>query len=640
MLWFADFETTTVNTEYFKKTQDTTLIVGAITNEWGEIYQTYTSLNFFIEYIIQNLKSDDILYFHNLSFDGDFIYKHLFKDGWKPVNTKEELRHKTIYIFRDLTNIYEIVLGWKNKRIQIHCSYKILCASIQALSKSLSTKEKASFVNDASFYDLEPVNNISELPPNFLEYLKNDIEVQRLAVLRYYRTIEEHFKDDLILLDVHKYMTSGSMSFALQKEFAKQELNTDEMMWCTPEEYDLNRKWFFGGLTQFNPLHQGKLVTSENGVCYDINSAYPYAMTKPLPITQLNNYNDKLPPENKPIYNYLHLYVKEAKAKYKSCPFLRNWKLKEDDTRLDSRYTLYLNNFECYYLEQEWEQLQKYYEFDFEIKNVYWAEVSPFLKDYVERLYFLKSEYKKNKDDAGGLAFKILLNSSYGKFAQKYNKKQEFWVPTKDKEQILLNGTNVLVTTKLIFPNDGKTKEGKYVKVKRDYDCFPVSKLIARDNVCGMSNIYVKQKYIKKAHNMLIAATVTALNRAYMLETIHKVGPDKFYYCDTDSIFFDNSTDLKDLDIDAFKLGAWDKELDFQGIIINGSKSYAVVDKDNKIIKSRFSGINTRYLKQFEILEWFSGKQINLEKANIKKMCLESGIVLVPSDYEIKKRKY
>lgn len=75
----ADFETATTKTKYFKDNNDTCIYLWNIqeldnddTNALG------TSIESFFEFLEFTNESATI-YFHNLSFDGNFIYKYLMK---------------------------------------------------------------------------------------------------------------------------------------------------------------------------------------------------------------------------------------------------------------------------------------------------------------------------------------------------------------------------------------------------------------------------------------------------------------------------------------------------------------------------------------------------------------------------------
>ena len=633
MKWFADFETTTANTDYYRKTGDTTVLVAGLMNENDTVYQIFSNLDSFMDYVIDNLKSADVLYFHHLSFDGNFITKWLFKHQWRPVNTIYELSHKTVYLFRDKAKIYEIVIGWRNKRIIIKCSYLLLCSGIDDIARDMGLKPKSEFMKDnPNFYDLEPQPTWANYPKAFIDYLRNDINVARIATINYMKAIKEKFNEFCLIHDVNKFLTTGALSFKLQQNAANNyNINPDEIMYCSIEEYDFYKMWFFGGLTQFNPTIQKRIIQPLEGKIIDINSAYPFAMTKALPIGKFKNLKDESPPENATIYYYYHLKIKSAHAKYLQTPFLRNWNATK---ATDNRYVFMLENFECYYLKQEFDILTKYYDFDgVEFVDIYWCEAKPFLSEYINTIYDLKTYYKKQKNKSGQFLYKILLNAGYGKYAQRYALKREFWVPTKDKERILKAGVATLTTTVQKYFTKHTISEEYYV--------YPLTKLTAVDNVAGMSNIAVLKKEIKRAHNILIAATITALNRVLIMETVLKINPKNFYYCDTDSIFFDaTNVDLTTIEIDTYKLGAWDFESNLKKFVVLGAKAYwAEGSSENKV---KFSGVNKRFLEEHGIVDWFLGENDNnvIEGATLKRKETPSGIVLVVDDYEIKERKH
>lgn len=628
MYWFADFETATSKTNYYKTTGDTTLIIGGLMNEWGSQYYEYTNLDDFLKLCFKYIRKSDKLFFHNLTWDGNFIFKHCFKTGWRPVNSIQEVQHKCLYMFRNKSNIYQIVLGWMNKRIDIRCSYKLLCAGIDNLAKSIGLKSKDEFIQEnSSFYDLEPVKYVHQVPWNMREYLKNDIKTACLGIQRFFKSLREELKDAYDIFDLDDFLTTGSLSFNLQKYFTEKQIDASFFK-CTKDEHDLAKQFFFGGLTQFNPTIQRQLIQPENGGLYDINSAYPYAMTKPLPIKQLIDFEEEFPDASQDYYVYLHMRIGTAIAKYKETPFLRDW----TDENPDFRYVHTLENFECFYLEQEFEVLEKFYEFqNVEIIKSYWAPVQPFLKEYVEHFYKLKNNFKQKNDAAGGLAFKILLNAGYGKHAQRPDIKSEFWVKDEDKEKLLTAGRAKL--SKRIWSK----KHGKYMNIAREYYTFRLTKLTEMENVQGMSNIAILPTEIKAVNNMLLASTITALNRVYLMENIYNIGVKNFLYCDTDSIFVSDKTAAeKVLKIDKEELGAWDCEMSFDTFIVLGAKAYCAKTKNKE--KMKFSGVNKRFLEKFGGVEWYDGSTTVLFNANLEKLETKSGLVLIETNYEIKAR--
>ena len=631
MLYFADFETTTARTDYFKRTGDVTVNIAGLMSQ-NKDFKVFSNLTAFIFFILKKLKSEDILYFHNLTFDGNFIFKWCFQNGFKPVNSVYEVKHKCIYMFRNGGTIYNIVLGWYNKQINIKCSYLLLCSSIDQIAKDLGRANKSEFIQDnPSFYDVEPRKNWWEYDKLYIEYLKNDIDVARVAVTYFFDTIKEKFTDFYNYNQVNKFLTTGAMSLKLQAHIASQfDINPKEVMYCSVDEFEFYKNWFFGGLTQFNPTIQGQPVTPQDGKVIDINSAYPYAMSQPLPVSRLYNMQTDSLPEDKPVYVYLHLKIKRASAKFQQTPFLRNWKAEGDN-----RYCLVLEDFECYYLQQEFDALCKYYHFEgVQIINSYWCEVKPFLSEYINTLYNLKTHFKKLKNESGSFTYKIFLNAGYGKYAQRWNLKSEFWVPAHKKNELILKQKSYL--SKL-----GLDKFKNVVKRYDEYYIFELTKLRSYENVCGMSNVAVLKTKINQVNNILIAATITALNRVFMLETIYQLGPENFFYCDTDSIFFDaKNSKLDNIKIDKYELGAWDYEQNINTLVVLGAKAYYAVSQEKSKIK--FSGINKKFLSDNVKLDWFlsTNQELTLKDATLKKQETPSGIVLVVDDYEIKKRSF
>ena len=95
--WYVcDFETTTINTEYYKKNNDVCVILANSLNWNTKEHNTFANIDDWINYHF-NLNESQTLFFHNLFFDGDFIIKKLLKMGYKITNSKT-LKNKEILL--------------------------------------------------------------------------------------------------------------------------------------------------------------------------------------------------------------------------------------------------------------------------------------------------------------------------------------------------------------------------------------------------------------------------------------------------------------------------------------------------------------------------------------------------------------
>ena len=188
-------------------------------------------------------------------------------------------------------------------------------------------------------------------------------------------------------------------------------------------------------------------------------------------------------------------------------------------------------------------------------------------------------KYKKEKEDAvrrgdmvSKLIAKMMLNSCYGKFAQRQIEEDEYLI--KD-----INGLPAIQRASKLHDEDAKR------------------------------------------HNILLGVYVTAFARDVLLNAIEKIQKSdlaEFWYCDTDSVHFgylgdkdyikDASEILQDIGIpfDTAQFGKWKDEQYMQEAKYLGSKRYWEIDpvrgskgKDPNVIKGAgIQQIGKQYLEQ------------------------------------------
>lgn len=138
------------------------------------------------------------------------------------------------------------------------------------------------------------------------------------------------------------------------------------------------------------------------------------------------------------------------------------------------------------------------------------------------------------KDD---MFYKFLLNNAFGKFAQNARRYKEHYITDPGKRP----------------PADGEREWGMLPK-------------IAEQSYW----IWERPNPGKRFNNVGTGASITGAARAVLLEA--KCNAVGAIYCDTDSII---CRELKNVEIDPVKLGAWDIEKHLSEVVIAGKKLYA-----------------------------------------------------------------
>lgn len=609
------------------------------------------TLDEFMDFIIQDGKNK-IIYFHNLSFDGDFIIKWLFRKY--PKNFKQDYQFTTenyevvnqvpkynwFSFFKNGNKIYNI--DWclrkkiRNKimkvKIQFRCSYNLMPSSIDTLGKSFNINKmdeteidnliKKGYIKEKSeFYDLGGfyVHDDPYLKKVFVDYIKRDVMIAKTAFLNYRETIEtskDAYNNKYNKKDVHlqKILTTASLVQKLVKNniwnnkhlhnYIKRGLKI-----YSYEQYELMRKFYSGGFTQFNPLYHNKIF-DKKGFSIDINSSYPWAMTQPLPYGELM--------EEKPnSKNYLTYCV--VKMNYRIKTKYINFICLKNKTDKKVRYSMH-GSGEFYFLLEELEFYKKIYDIEIlEIKYLY-ARCFTFLKPFIDEYYHLKSEADANGQAALKSTYKLLLNSLYGSFAKKAMYPMGIWMEKKFYDK--------LKTQELDGLYDEKNK-------KWNAKTFKQNKIPNLDLYCVEME---KEEKPKSYPNMLIGATITAYSRLKLLNAIYEIGVDKFVYCDTDSIFCLGKKEKlpASIKLDDYELGAWKVEFEFDKGKILGAKRYVFGNEENKT-KSATSGVKLKKLTEFDEIERMLNADYEVANARLQRCTDDYGIYLKPINLILKK---
>lgn len=124
------------------------------------------------------------------------------------------------------------------------------------------------------------------------------------------------------------------------------------------------------------------------------------------------------------------------------------------------------------------------------------------------------------------------------------------------------------------------------------------------------------------------AMYITAKARFILNKTIELFGPN-FVYSDTDSIYFVGNLPKDGIIINK-DMGAWDLEHDKEPAVFLGQKLYKI-GKTNKVV-----GLNKKAQKNLDFSDFLYDK--TFVQVNLKQKKVLGGCILIPFDYQIKKR--
>lgn len=310
--------------------------------------------------------------------------------------------------------------------------------------------------------------------------------------------------------------------------------------------YEHFSDYYYGGRVQC--FEKG--LIQEDFEAYDINSAYPYAMTFEHPSGNTYSVSKKLPESDLERCFIQFEGVSRGVLPYRE----KNTLTFPNDGQ---KRVFYATGWELKLgLEKNLIDIHK-------IIRVQEFEDSISFKNYVDHFFKMKSEYK-DKDPARYLLTKLYLNSLYGKFGQS---------SIKHRNYELINPENI--EEYMSYEDHNYAFEGEL----GDY---------------ALMSDPIQENHMR-FYNVTTAASITGFVRAYLYE--HILNCERPLYCDTDSIAFKGKSNFKE----GTKLGEWEKEGDFDKGAICGKKLYAFKYKNKEKYKLSSKGVKLNEKEIFSI---------------------------------------
>lgn len=399
-------------------------------------------------------------------------------------------------------------------------------------------------------YSILPVPLSAYKKDDFDYNLLNDYEKNRDVIHKYLRN-DCFYLADLVYAFRALYgdaltTPSAALKFwAKEQGYKKAEYTTDNAA------YDaFYRAFYYGGRCE--SAIKGEVTTAFK--CWDINSAYPFAMTHLHPW----GYHDTEGTE-KDIEGKSFVTVK-AQQTGGAFPF------RKQDGGIafpnDSEVREYAVTGWEFLAAKRLGLLKNYKVLQVRTHN---DEVN--FRDYVSHFFAIKRTASRDKPEY--LLSKLFLNSLYGKFGTD---------PNSFKQSILAD------------PKSGVsfTREGTEFNFVSQF-----SKTMA---------LYEGKNAEPRFFNVAIAASITGFVRAYLLEAISAA--KGFLYCDTDSIFAHSFAGKVGDD-----LGEWKLEGGFSRGWFCGKKMYYAVSDTGKAKKDKFAHKGVK-LRKADYAKLVSGKEI------------------------------
>lgn len=521
-------------------------------------YKWGTNIDEFMWTICADTKQNHEIWFHNLKFDGEFIFYWLFRNGFKHVIDKKDIKSKTFTtLISDKGQFYSICIyfkkGSKTNKVTLYDSLKILNFSVKKIAKDFNLP---CLKGEIEYNKERPVGY--QLDENEQSYIRNDVEIVA-------RALEIMFKKDM------DRMTIGSDALFNYKNMLGKK-NFDNLFPVLSKNVDsIIRQSYKGGYTYVSDKYKGKTIDS--GIVLDVNSLYPSRMKyELLPIGEPLIFSGKYKKDELyPLYVQCfscqfelkkdHLPTIQIKndLDFKSTEYLKSSRLKSGEfkvvnlTLTNIDLELFLEHYNVYNIE---------YHGGFKFKGR-----KGLFDNYIDYWTEQKIKAKKEKNGAMYVLSKLMLNSLYGKFALNPDVRSK--IPTYDK-------TNDLV--KYAY-GEWETRDGIYIPMGTFITAY--------------------------ARNVTIRSAQKCYNR--------------FAYADTDSLHLEGYNIPEGLDISDYKLGAWKNELIFTKGKYVRQKTYMEMGFEPSDVDKIF---DVRYIQQgIKASKLFTRKNFKFEKSfRLKKL--------------------
>lgn len=427
-----------------------------------------------------------VIYFHNLDYDAQNLIQHIMDQDFECQFSDVSVLHNG--------SLYSLSFVYNGCHFELRDSMKIYNQSLAKLGANVGWPKKT----EAATYRWIDLANEAEVVQHEIFYFKHDIAV--LAAIM--RKHVEKFSGKL-RLTAAGYAEAGLKATVKQDDESNNTNHYNALFEAnyTDGQEKYIRQAYFGGFVYANYKIVNKKLS--RGLVGDVNSLYPSVMLNhnyPVWQSLQELKEDEFKSLNLHDYNtfaVVTIKVKKLRLKNDGVPCfpkktafgMSREIFSESDLAND---TAILTNFDLYWIEQNYNIEYNYVQGIIARRYITRPFTSFILKHKAEKEAAVRAGNKVEK-----MIAKIMLNSTYGKFAQRK------------------------ITTKSILTRNPNGTIG-FSEVKDD-----------------QAN--------PKEHNILIAVFITAFARDVllgMIEILKHEPQATFWYCDTDSVHFGYAGDL------------------------------------------------------------------------------------------------
>lgn len=515
------------------------------------------------------------VYFHNLKFDGEFIFYYLMTHGYEYVEHQEKRTNTFSTLISDMGLFYQIEVyfevGKKVKKVTFIDSLKIINQTVESMPKTFKIPE-----NKLEIDYNKPREVGHELTVDEIAYIKNDVVIVAKA-------LEYLFNMGLTR------MTAGSNALGEYKKIITMN-NFKGLYRHLNYEVDRDiRRAYRGGFTYLNPIYKG--ITTGEGEVLDVNSLYPSVMYKEIlpfgePFFYIGEYK-----EDKVYPLFIQRLTCSFRIKQGKIPTIqiKHSRFVDNEYLTDSGnepVALTLTSIDLKLFLEQYDVWDLRYESGWKFKGM-----RGLFTDYIDKWIKVKNDATISGNKGMRQVAKIMLNSLYGKFA-----------------------TSLDVQGKIPYLENDIVKYKLGEKEKKDGVYLPMGAFITA---------YARDKTIRTSQAIKDYST-------------KKYGKDMYCYSDTDSVHtLLPIEELKQFcDIDDVKLGAWKHESHFTRAKFIRQKTYLEeIDGD---IKITCAGLPE---KCYDQVSWDNFKEGLKVDGKLAFKHVKGGVNLVETEFTIKEDK-
>lgn len=454
---------------------------------------------------------NEIYYFHNLKFDGEFIFYYLFHElKFTHVKDKRKLKSKEFTtLISDSGQFYsiEIKLSKRNK-VTIYDSLKILPFKVEDIAKGFGLPISKLEIDYTEKREVGHILTLEEI-----SYLKNDVTIVAKAL-------------NILFHQNLKKMTQGANALYDYKTIIKEKNFERYFPILDYDEYI--RASYKGGFVYVNPFFQKMDIG--DGIVLDVNSLYPYVMySRLLPYGEGIYYTGKYQQDSEyPLYAQTLRCTFELKKGYiptiqlkNNLSFMPNEYLTSSNGD-DVTLTLTSVDLKIFLEHYDVDDLEYFHGYKFKGSD-------RLFKDYIDKWIKVKIEATQTGNKSMRQLAKLMLNALYGKF-----------------------GLNPNVRSKYPY----LTEDGvvKYKTGEREH----------------RNPIYIPMAVFITAY----AREITITSAQKCMQPSEKYPHGCFIYCDTDSLHLLGTDEPDFLEVHETKLGAWKHESTFTRARFIRQKTY------------------------------------------------------------------